>query len=196
MAGKDIIFLSETHCHNKSLGNITNFKVYGDPSFPLFQRHGGLAVYINSFYNPYVNNLRFSKCTLSFTLSIILKIFFMGLYVYPTDSDNFDVGDFGIIADEISYWTSRGFIPFIGGDFNSRLGNINELSSRSLHWRYNENVDTSRNGNYNDFVTLCEVLKISPINHCLHKDRIFNGHWTYFKSNKKSQIDFLVTNSK
>ena len=196
MDDKDIVFLSEAHCNSKSLGNLSDFNVYGDPSFPLFQRHGGLAVYVNSFYSPYINNLRFTKCTISFSLSIIPKVFYMGVYMYPTDSDNYDLGDFGIITDEVKYWLCKGFTPYMGGDFNSRLGNLDEISAKSLGWCYANNVDEVRNGNYKDFVSMCELLNILPVNHTIFKKKQFMGHWTYFKGNKKSQIDFLVTDNK
>ena len=56
-------------CHLEHKGG---FNVYGDPSFPLFQRHGGLAVFVKELYDPCVNNLKFTKCTIQFSLSIIL----------------------------------------------------------------------------------------------------------------------------
>ena len=37
-----------------------------DPNFPHFQNHGGVAAYVKSAYAQYVNDLRFTKCTVSF----------------------------------------------------------------------------------------------------------------------------------
>ena len=112
MEDKDVIFLSETHCNVNSLEHKSGFNVYGDPTFPLFQRHGGLAVFVNECYDPYVNNLRFSKCTISFSLSIIPKVFFMGVYIYPIDWYNHDVCDYGIVIEEVNFWLNIGFLPY------------------------------------------------------------------------------------
>ena len=103
MDENDIIFLSETHGNISYLENRKKFKSYGNPSFPLFQRHGGLAAYVNDYYAQFINNIRYSKCTISFNISIIPKIFFMGIYVHPTDSHNFDINNFGVIIDEVQF---------------------------------------------------------------------------------------------
>ena len=42
---------------------------------------------------------------------------------------------------------------------------------------------------------MCETLKILPLNHCLYGKNQFAGGFTYFKANKKSQIDFVVTDN-
>ena len=189
----DIVFLSETHCNVKALPKYPGFTALGDPSFPLFQRHGGLAVYIKDTYSQFVKDLRFSRCTISFNLNIFPKICFMGVYVYPIDSINYDAKDFGIVTEEICVWTSQGYTPYIGGDFNSRLGNINDISMKSLGWRYEENVDTFKGQNCSKFSDMCVLSQILPLNHCRYYQKCFEGHWTYFKGNKKSQIDFILT---
>ena len=84
MRNKDFIFISETHANVKSLDFIPNFQAFGDPGFPLFQRHGGMAVYVTDVYAQYMVNLRFTKCTLSFSLSVIPDVFFMGVCL-PTE---------------------------------------------------------------------------------------------------------------
>ena len=190
----DILFLCETHCNASSVAIKTGFKVYGDPGFPLFQRHGGLSVYVKNCYVPFINDIRFSKCTISFSISTIPKVFFMGVYVYPFDSYNHDISDYGIVVEEVKYWLDKGYIPFIGGDFNSRIGNINEVSVNSLKWRYNDNIDLNRNANYKNFSNMCGVLKVLPLNHCMYRNTQFEVDWTYFKGNKKSQIESRVAN--
>ena len=44
------------------------------------------------------------------------------------------------------------------------------------------------------FKDLCRINKILPINHLTYKNKIFAGDFTYIKSEKKSQIDFCLTN--
>ena len=125
------------HSNISSLETKTGFQVYGDPTFPLFQRDGGLAVYVKDCYSQFVNNIRFSRCTISFSISIIPHVFFMGVYIYPVDSYNYDACDFGIVVEEVNFWLNKGYVPYIGGDFNSRIGNISDISTKSLKWCYN-----------------------------------------------------------
>ena len=102
---------------------------------------------------------------------------------------------FVIVIDEIDFWMSKGYTPYIGGDFNSRIGNIGSFSSKSLNWKYEENIDKGDNGNRSSFRDMCEVMNILPINHCIYNRKKFEGGFTYYKGGKKSQIDFIVTNN-
>ena len=54
------------------------------------------------------------------------------------DSKNYNEADFGILAEELSFWMSRGYTVYIGGDFNARLDDLDILSKKILHWRYDE----------------------------------------------------------
>ena len=119
----------------------------------------------------------------------------MGVYVYPTNSRNYNETDYSVVINEMNYWLSKGLHPYVGGDFNSRIGNINDISLKSLKWIYAENVDSGTNLNKNHFSNMCEVLKVLPLNHCIYYKREFKGGYTYFKANKKSQIDFVVTDN-
>ena len=92
----------------------------------------------------------------------------MGVYMYPADSINYDECDYGNIIDEINYWLNKGFLPYIGGDFNSRIGDISKISNKSLKWRYSDNVDQHTNLNCNNFSNMCEMLKVLPLNHCIY----------------------------
>ena len=100
MKGKDIVFLSETHVNVSSLEKVGDFTAYGDPNFALSQKHGGMAVYINTMYVQYVTDLRFTKCTLSFAMTTIPDVFFMGVYVYPQSSANYCDTDFAVVINE------------------------------------------------------------------------------------------------
>ena len=119
----------------------------------------------------------------------------MGVYVYPPSSPNHNDTDFAIVVNEIDHWMSKGYTPYIGGDFNSRIGNIGEISARSLKWKFEENIDKGGNGNKSNFRDMCEVMNILPLNHCIYNKKKIAGGFTYFKGGKKSQIDFIVTNN-
>ena len=61
--------------------------------------------------------------------------------MFPRDSINSDTSDFGTLSEEISYWLNHGFIPYMGGDYNSRLGDLNKMAHKTLKWRFASNVD-------------------------------------------------------
>ena len=191
----DILFISESHGNCLSMPEITGFKVVGDPKFPLISTHGGIVAYIKNDIYEHIQSLRFSKCSLSFKLGVAPNIFFMGTYMYPYDSHNYHDGDFALLSSDIEYWLCKGMIPFIGGDLNSRIGDLNAVSTKTLKWRYADNVDTCTNKHGKMLHNICELLKILPINHCKYYDHQFDGGFTYYKGNKNSQIDFVITNN-
>ena len=85
------------------------------------------------------------------------------------------------------------YTPFIGGDFNCRLGDLNLLSK---NWYYNKNVDTNTNLHGRTFMAgICRRNAIYPINHLKYKCTTFEGDFTYLKNEKKSQIDLVLTNN-
>ena len=120
----------------------------------------------------------------------------MGVYVYPTDSFNSEITDYGNLTTDITYWIEKGYTPVIGGDFNSRPRDLNMVTVNSLKWRYNSNVDDFRDINGSYFVSLCEALNILPLNHCIYYDKSLDGDFTYHKSGKRSQIDYILTDDR
>ena len=93
----------------------------------------------------------------------------------------------------ISNCTERDFTPYIGGDFNARLGDLNLLSKS---WKYMSNVDINTNKHGRSYMTdICKENNVFPINHLKYKNKIMDGDFTYIKNDKKSQIDFAITNT-
>ena len=193
MVDYDIIFISETHSNGQLLKKVEGYHIIADPSF-LSKTHGGMAAYVKSRLYCYISDIRFTKCTLSFSISTLPGFCFMLVYIYPYDSYNFEIGDFGILSEELSYWVNKGFIPYIGGDFNSRLGDINTLSQKILKWRFQENVDVITNSHGRQLISICELHNILPLNHCLYYSKTWQGKFTYYKAGNSSQIDFILTN--
>ena len=83
----------------------------------------------------------------------------MSVYINPVNSNYYSLNDFGLIAEELSHWKEKGFTVFMGGDFNARLGDLNELSSKSLKWRYKPNVDSVINSHGTQLGDLCELYR-------------------------------------
>ena len=138
----DVVFISETHTNGSLLKHVNDFHIVADPSYSS-NKHGGIAAYVHHRLFPYIKNIRFSKCTLSFSFTIFPGFCFMLVYMYPIDSVNYELNDFGILSEEISFWLSQGVIPYIGGDFNARLGDLNSISQYFMKWRYVQNVDVA-----------------------------------------------------
>ena len=193
MMDYDIVFISETHANASLLQHVNGYHIISDPSF-MSNNYGGMAAYVSLRLSPYLTNVRFSKCTLSFSVSVLPGICFMITYMFPLDSINYDLNDFGILSEEISFWLDRGFTPYIGGDFNSRLGDLSLLSQRTLKWRYVPNVDAVINSHGRLLMGICELHHILPLNHCCYYDKNWDGKFTYHKAGKRSQVDFVFTN--
>ena len=177
MNQNDIIFLSETRAITKIMEEIKGYNLFGNPDVPIPVSHGGLAVYVKDDLAQYVNNIRYGKCTLSFNLSIIPNVFLMGVYIYPTDSKNYDITDYRICINNIRYWLEKGLTPFVGGDLNSRPGDLNKIATKSLKWRYVNNIDQSCNINGTQLGNMCELLQILPLNHNTEKilEKVYDG---------------------
>ena len=88
----------------------------------------------------------------------------------------------------------RNMIPILGGGMNCRYGNLNE-AIKQRGFLYEENVDTANNNQGRTFgIDLCNAGNIAPLNHLIGKRKNFPGDFTYFKADKKSQIDYVCTN--
>ena len=193
MVDYDIVFISETHANGSLLQNTNGYHIISDPSFTS-DNHGGMAAYVSLKLFPYIANIRFSKRTLSFSFTILPGFCFMLTYMYPLDSINYELSDFGILSEEINFWLEHGFTPYIGGDYNARLGDLNILSQRLMKWRYALNVDTVTNSHGRLLAGVCELHNILPLNHCCYYKKVWDGKLTYHKAGKSSQNDFVLTN--
>ena len=108
--------------------------------------------------------------------------------MFPLESINYDMNDFGTLFEEISYWLTHGFIPYMGGDYNSRLGDLNKVSQKTQKWRHTQNVDVVVNSHGRLLTGVCEL------NNCCYYGKLWDGNFTYHKAGKSSQIDFIFTN--
>ena len=92
--------------------------------------------------------------------------------------------------NNISFWLVRR----VGGDLNCRYGYLNTLLEDETH-HFLMNVDGSRNNHGNTYGRdLFKTAKTSPLNHLNSPGNSFDGDFTYFKGNTKSQIDYVYTN--
>ena len=184
------MFLSETKLPVGCLPTINNYQIFIDTNIKLRHR-GGVAVYIHERFSKFVTKLTYDECFISFMLSNSTNYMFIDVYIPPEDSVYADPTAFARLCELLLKCKEKGLTPFIGGDFNSRLGDQNDLPCR---WKYLPNCDTTLN-NYGKtyFVDMCTACKIHPINNIIYKGNKYKSDFTYIKHNKKSHIDFILT---
>ena len=69
---------------------------------------------------------------------------------------------------------------------------LTNYQKNPLKWGYSKDVGHDTNSHCALFSDMCELL---PLNHSSYSGKYCTGGYTYFKSNKKSQIDYVITNN-
>ena len=88
---------------------------------------------------------------------------------------------------------AKGLIPYLGGDFNSRLGDINLLLPGSS-WKHLKNVDSVTNMRGRTFFKDMRITAdIKPINCLKYKQILVENDFSFVDVSGKSQIDFVLT---
>ena len=101
---------------------------------------------------------------------------------------------FGELGAFLVLLKEKNLIPIMGGDLNCRYGYLNNLHADN-QLLYENNVDVSSNKHGLTYgKDLCTAGDIFPLNHLKYRGKTFDGDYTYFKGNKKSQIDYAYTN--
>ena len=90
----------------------------------------------------------------------------------------------------------KGLIPYIGGDFNSRPGDLHLINTDNT-WTYESNIDSKTNKHGKTFFRdLCCAGDVKPINGMKYYGRTFDNNFTFIRSNGQSQIDLCLKNAK
>ena len=139
-------------------------------------------------------DLSYDECYVSFRLDIAPTYLFGGVYINPENSKYFTPEMFAELDSLLVRCDENDYIPYIGGDFNSRLDDFNLLCS-SCH--YESNVDKTTNSHGRIFMAdICKRNNVYPFNHLKYKGVSYDGDFTYYKNEKMSQIDLVLTNDK
>ena len=148
---------------------------------------------MKDIYTRNIFNLSYSDCYVIFRFDFAPSYIFDGVYIQLENSKYLTSRMFAEVDSLLSHCIEYNYIPYIGGDFNSRLGDLNLLSNT---WHYSENVDAVTNKHGRTFMMgVCKRNDIFPINHLKYKRATFEGNFTYHKNEKRSQIYFALTNS-
>lgn len=188
---QDMLFVSETHGKETEINQFQIAAQYKS----VYGKRGGITVYIKNEWANEVTDVQTNECYVGITLKCAPKYTFIGVYIPPYDSVYYNETCF---ADTIAYIKSRqenGHTVYIGGDFNSRPGDLNKINPQ-LGTHYERNMDLPQNSHGILFGDLCRSTEMLPLNHLSQANRQLPGQFTFHRGNKKSQIDYVLTNAK
>ena len=189
-----MIFISETNLGYDALPSFKEYSVVADPSKKICY-YGGIAWYVKNSLAKHMFQVHFNEAYISFRLNIAPKYVFIGVYVQPEGARSFNVNMFADVGAHLAECHERGLIPFIGGDFNSRPGDLKQVNSNSM-WNYEPNMDSNTNKHGKTFFRdICCAGDVKPINGMKYYRKTFDNNFTFIRSNGKSQIDFSLTNN-
>ena len=175
------------------LPEIEGYKKYADQNILKLQ-HGGIVAYVHKALVPHVFDVTYNTCYISFRLDFAPLFIFIGVYIQPENSKYFTSDMFSDLSDLLISANEKNLNPVMGGDMNCRFGNLKESFSERGLW-YDENVDTVDNFHGRTYgIDLCKTSNIFPLNHLSYKENAFEGGFTYYKGDKRSQLDFAFTN--
>ena len=189
-----MIFISETNLGYDALPFFDDYTLVADPNKKLCTC-GGLAWYVKNNLARHIIEKQFNDSYISFRLDIAPKYVFVGVYIQPEGARNFKVNMFAEVGGFLNDCKEKGLIPFVGGDFNSRPGDLNALNNDDT-WKYEPNVDQHTNTHGRTFFKdLCFVGNVKPINGLIFSRKTFKNDFTFLRCNGRSQIDLCLTNS-
>ena len=115
-----------------------------------------------------------------------------GVYIQPENTKYFNLTMFVQIDEILSDYKRYNYTPLIAGDFKSQIGDIDYIYPTT--WNFKANCDAVMNKHGMVHLSdLCKRNKVFPLHHIQYKDKIFHGDFTYEKSHRKSEIDFVLT---
>ena len=183
-----IIHLSETKHNNFTQFNIpTGFVPISKPGIRKgdFDR-GGNILFVKAHIRKYIKKFRYFEwgIILYFEYSVLIFIYLVPEYSrYYRDES---LSEFFNILKRIEQSGKDGFVI---GDHNGRMGDFDFPGKI-----YDLNVDRSTNAQGILLASIYKSCEFYPINHLNIGYYTYTGNFTYVKSDKKSQIDYLFTN--
>ena len=174
------------------LPNIKNYTKFADQSVKILD-HGGIVAYVHNILASHVFDVTYSDCFISFRLDFIPEFVFIGAYIQPENSLHFDADMFGALGSHLILLREKNLTPILGGDLNCRFGEMN-YAFREQKLSYTVNADSSSNHHGRTYgVDMCNSCGVFPLNHLRLNNITYPGDHTYYKAEKRSQIDFVYT---
>ena len=185
----DIIHLSETK-HN----NFTDFNTpigYVPISRPGIRLgdtdRGGNIIFLKKFLYRTVRKTSYFEWGVVLYFNDVTIVF---LYLVPDDSRYYRDESLTELFTILNNIMKQGKNGICIGDHNGRLGKLS-----FANFTYTENVDKTKNSQGEIVSRIYDTNKFYVINHLCVEGKQFPGCFTFRKGDKKSQIDFVFTNS-
>ena len=182
------MFLSEIK--TKAKISCTGFTVFQHPAK---QGHrGGVALLIRPGLSKFIQKLdRSYENVLSFELSIVPDVIFIGCYIAPSDSPYYDAAVFGYVQCLLKRDESKKAI--VMGDLNSRVGLPTNLHIEKEKCVYEGVQDAVVNKNGKCILDLCEETRLVVVNNLKHDSGHFKSKLSFRKkTNWISEPDLLL----
>ena len=148
---------------------------------------------IKPYIEQFICNLdRSYENIISFELTILPNILFLGCYLTLRDSQYYDSAIFGYIQGILKRDCSK--IVFIVGDLNSRVGVPTDLSFGEEILVYNGCEDLTLNENGKCLLQMCRESNIAVVNNLNYNDEHFESALSFRKKDTWiSEPDLLLT---
>ena len=182
------MFLSEIK--TKAKISCTGFTVFQHPAK---QGHrGGVALLIRPGLSKFIQKLdRSYENVLSFELSIVPDVIFIGCYIAPSDSPYYDAAVFGYVQCLLKRDESKKAI--VMGDLNSRVGLPTNLHIEKEKCVYEGVQDAVVNKNGKCILDLCEETRLVVVNNLKHDSGHFKSKLSFRKkTNWISEPELLL----
>ena len=141
---------------------------------------GGVALLVKPSVSKFIRNIdRSYENVISFELTILPNIIFVGCYITPSDSPYYDNAVFGHLQSLLKNDESKKFM--IMGDLNSRVGVPTELRIRDKKLLYEGCNDVTVNKNGRCVLKLCEDNKLAVVNNLKLDNHHFESKLSFRK---------------
>ena len=187
----DICFIQETHLKPEQKFSVPPLVTVNNPYSDYCKKpRGGVSVLIQNKITKFIKKIDKSQ-------NDIIKVTLVGghriscNYIPPADSRYYKDDMFASLANEFEP-AEKDLVIFTGGDLNSRIGNLVKKPIPNSDYRCNPDDTINSNGRF--LADICHTFKCFPLNNMNYKHKHFDGTFTYYKGDKKSQNDVVIAN--
>ena len=191
LSNVDICFIQETHLKPKQKFTVPPLVTVNNPYTDYCKKpRGGVSVLIQNNKTKFIRKIDKSQNDM-IILTLVGGHRISCNYIPPSDSPYYRDDMFATLANEFEP-EEKEMVILTGGDLNSRIGNlVNKPTSNS---EYRNNPDNTTNSNGRFLADICKSFKCFPLNNMTYKNKHFDGNFTYYKGDKKSQNDLIIAN--
>ena len=180
----DIIILTETHFKVRHKSPKKYFLVAKSKTEYKKKARGGVAVYVkeHSVFNVDLLSTDFNDlivCNIRGSDVIIAAV-----YLPPVESTYYSYDYFDALDSMCHAFSNKEL--YLLGDFNSRIGTpVSQL-------QYQPNPDSETNSHGKSLLSIINKYHLTVVNGCINNQITCDTKFTYYKENKRSQIDLVL----